>query len=127
MAEGIRAALLLYLPLDRLAGPVCVEVDSTSEFERGVVEVLGKKGLDAVAMTDCAKAAPDAALLVKVQSYEWMDWVAHNKLDMRGTVETRPDQRANFRLSWWRATFRASLAFQDGHWFALSAEDLGRI
>lgn len=128
VAEGIRAALKLYLPVNQsLTGVVCVEVAAPADFERGVADVLGGTGLRAVAMADCAAAGNDVALLVKVESYEWMDWVAHAELQMHGTVETRPDERQNFRMSWWRATFRVGLAFQQGHWAVVSADDLGRI
>jgi|GEM_PF-4506134 len=131
VAEGVRAALKLYLPAEpALTGTVCVEVVSVAspaDFEQGVVDALGSKGIRAVPMSDCARAGRDVVLLVKVQSYEWMDWLTHAQMDVRGTVETRPDERRNFRLSWWRATFRASLAFHDGHWFAVSADDLGRL
>ena len=46
---------------------------------------------------------------------------------LRGTVETRPEERSNFRLSWWRASFHASLGFRQGEWLTLAADDLGRI
>ncbi len=128
VAEGVRAALKLYLPPDQpQGGAVCVEVVSLADFERGVVEALASTGIPAVGMADCARAGPTVVLLVKVQSYEWTDWLTHGALAMQGTVETRPDERRNFRLSWWRATFRATLAFRDGHWLAVSADELGRI
>ncbi len=128
VAEGVRAALKLYLPADQpLSGAVCVEVVSPADFERGVVGALLADGVLAVAMADCTRAGAPVVLLVKVQSYEWTDWVAHGQLALQGTVETRPDERRNFRLSWWRATFRVNLAFRDGHWFAVSADELGRI
>jgi hypothetical protein len=127
VAAGVRAALRLYLPTnDEVRGPVCVEVASSRNFEQGVVAALGPLGIVAVAMPDCASRGGDAALWVRIQSYEWMDVVAHSTLDVGGTVETRPDERANFRLSWWRATFHASVGFRQGQWFTNSADDLGR-
>jgi len=127
LAEGVRAAVRLYLPPEEaLAAPICVEVASTSDFEVGVVAALRDKGMFAVAMPDCSRTGKDAVLLVRVLSYDWVDWLTHGKLVMQGTVETRPDERANFRLSWWRANFRASLGFHDGQWVA-AADDLGRI
>ncbi len=128
VAAGIRAAVRLYLPPNEpVRGPFCVEVLSTADFERGVIQALGAVGIIAVAMRDCETNGSDALLWVRVQSYEWMDIVTHATLDMHGSVETRPDERSNFRLSWWRATFRASLGFRQGEWLTLSADDLGRI
>jgi hypothetical protein len=127
IAAGVRAAVRLYLtPEEALAAPICVEVTSSTELESGVVAALRNKGTRAVAMSDCFRPGTDAVLQVRVLSYDWVDWVTHGKLDMRGTVETRPEERANFRLSWWRATFHASLSFYQGEW-AAAADDLGRI
>jgi hypothetical protein len=128
VAAGVRAALLLYTPPSQtLQGPFCVEVAASADFERGVVAALGGLGILAVAMPDCAVSGRDAVLWVKIQSYESMDWVAHGTLDVRGTVETPPDERSNFRLAWWRASFHASLGFRGGQWVTLSASDLGHI
>jgi hypothetical protein len=128
VAEGVRAALRLYLPANEgLLGPYCVEVDGPADFEQGVVASLGASGLLAVAMRDCASRGRDALLWVKIANYEWMDIVTHGTLDVQGTVETRPDERSKFRLSWWRATFHASLGFHQGQWLTLTASDLGRI
>ncbi|MGO8969352.1 MAG: hypothetical protein ACLQDQ_07245 [Myxococcaceae bacterium] len=127
VAEGIRAAIRLYLPANEpLPGAVCVEVASPSDFERGVVVALADKGMLAVAMADCGRGGKGPGLLVRVLSYEWVDWLTHGTLTMRGTVETPPDEASKFRLSWWRAQFRASLGFHDGQWVA-AADDLGRI
>ncbi len=92
-----------------------------------MVQALGAVGILAVSMRECESRGSDALLWVRVQSFEWMDVVMHATLDVRGTVETRPDERRNFRLSWWRATFHASLSFREGQWLTLSADDLGRI
>ena len=128
VAEGVRAGLRLFLPPnDLLTGPICLEVVAHSDFERGVAGALGTLGTIAIPMSDCSKLGADAGVWVKIQSYEWMDIVTHGTLDVRGTVETRPDERSNFRLSWWRATFHASLAFHAGQWLTLSADDLGRM
>jgi hypothetical protein len=128
VAEGVLAGLRLYTPANEpIRGPYCIEVEGTVDFERGVVAALGASGILAVAMPDCASLGRDALLWVKVASYEWMDIVAHGALDVRGTVETPPDERKNFRLSWWRATFHASLGFRHGVWLTLAADDLGRI
>jgi hypothetical protein len=128
VAEGVRAALRLYTPANEpVVGPYCVEVEGGGDFERGVVAALGATGILAVAMPDCASRGRDAQLWVKVASYEWMDVVTHGTLDVRGTVETRPDERSNFRLFWWRASFHASLGFRQGQWLTLAADDLGRL
>ncbi|MGO9831228.1 MAG: hypothetical protein ACLPJH_13915 [Myxococcaceae bacterium] len=127
VAEGIRAAIRLYLPAtEPLAGTVCVEVASPSAFEQGVVGALADKGMLALAMADCGRAGKEAVLLVRVLSYDWVDWLTHGKLTMHGTVETPPDEPSKFRLSWWRAQFRADLVFYEGQWVA-SADDLGRM
>lgn len=128
VAEGVKAGLRLYLPpTETLRGPYCVEVAASADFERGVVAALGASGILAVAMPDCASQARDALLWVKIASYEWTDIVTHETLDVQGTIETRPDERSKFRLSWWRATFHASLGFRQGQWLTLSASNLGRI
>jgi hypothetical protein len=128
VAEGVRAALRLYLPANEpLQGPYCIEVAASREFERGVVAALGASSILAVAMPDCPSRGRDAQLWVRIASYEWTDIVTHGTLDVQGTVETRPDEPSKFRLSWWRATFRASLAFREGQWLTESASDLGRI
>jgi hypothetical protein len=128
VAAGVRAALRLYLPANEpVSGPYCVEVDGSTDFEQGVVAALGTSGILAVAMPDCASKGSDALVWVKVSSYEWMDVVAHGAVEMRGTVEARPDERANFRLAWRRVTFHVSLYYQSGHWAVDSADDLGRI
>jgi hypothetical protein len=128
VAAGVRAALRLYLPANEpLSGPYCVEVDGPVDFERGVVAALGASGILAVSMRECATNGRDALVWVKISFHEWTDIVAHSAVDIRGTVETRPDERANFRLSWWKANFRASLVYQQGHWAVDSADDLGRI
>jgi hypothetical protein len=128
VAAGVRAALRLYLPPNEaLHGPYCVEVVATTDFEEGVVAALNASGILAVPMRDCKSKGSDAVLWVRIASYEWMDIVTHAAVDVRGTVETRADERRNFRLSWWRATFHASLGFHDGQWLPLSADDLGRI
>lgn len=128
VAAGVRAALRLYLPANEpVRGPFCVEVVSTTDFELGVVQALGALGIVATPLRDCVSHGSDASLWVRVQSYEWTDIVLHGTLDVRGTVETRPDEGSSFRLSWWRASFRASLAFRQGEWLTLSADNLGRI
>ena len=128
VAVGVRAALRLYTPVNEpVRGPYCIEVEGAADFEQGVVAALGASGILAVAMPDCASRGRDALLWVKVASYEWMDIVTHGTLDVRGTVETRPEERSNFRLSWWRASFHASLGFRQGEWLTLAADDLGRI
>jgi hypothetical protein len=128
VAAGVRAAARLYLPPNEpVRGPFCVEVVSSADFEQGVVLALGAVGILAVPMRDCESKGSDAMLWIRVQSFEWMDIVTHGTLDVRGTVETRPDERSNFRLSWWRATFHASLGFRQGEWLTLSVDDLGRI
>jgi hypothetical protein len=128
VAAGVRAALRLYLPANEpVRGPFCVEVVSSTDFEQGVVQALGAMGIVAVPLRDCVTHGSDAPLWVRVQSYEWMVIVTHGTLDVHGTVETRPDEGSSFRLSWWRATFRASLGFRQGEWLTLSADDLGRI
>jgi hypothetical protein len=128
VAAGVRAGLRLYVPPNEgVHGPLCVEVSSSQDFEEGVVAALRASGVLAVAMQDCATEGKDALYWVRVQSYEWTDIVAHGTVDIRGTVETRPDERANFRLSWWRARFQASLGFNGGEWHTLSADDLGRM
>lgn len=128
VAAGVRAALRLYLPANEpLSGPYCVEVDGPADFEQGVVASLGASGILAVAMRECASKGRDAGVWVRISFHEWTDIVAHSAVAVRGTVETRPDERANFRLSWWKANFRASLVYQQGHWAVDSADDLGRI
>jgi hypothetical protein len=128
VATGVRAALRLYLPANEpITGPYCVEVDGSADFEQGVVSALGNAGILAVAMRDCASKGSDAAVWVKITSHEWMDVVAHGAVDVQGTVEARPDERANFRLAWRRVTFHVSLVYQQGHWAVDSADDLGRI
>jgi hypothetical protein len=128
VAEGVRAAIRLYSPGKELArGPYCVEVNASPDFERAVLENLAASGLDARAMTACAPATASSVLWVKVQGYEWMDWVTHAQLDVRGTVEPPPGQNGGYRLDWWRASFRASLAFRDGRWTTIAASDLGRM
>jgi hypothetical protein len=128
VAEGVRAALRLYTPINEdLRGPYCIEVEGGADFEQGVVAALGVRGVLGVAMPDCPSRGRDALLWVKVASYEWTDIVTHGTLDMRGTVETPPGERSNFRLSWWRASFHASLGFRQGQWLPLAADDLGRI
>ncbi len=128
VAAGVKAALRLYTPDNEdVRGPYCVEVEGGADFEQGVVAALGTTGILAVAMPDCASRGRDAMLWVKVASYEWMDVVTHGTLDVRGTVETRPDERSNYRLSWWRASFHASLGFRQGQWLTLAADDLGRL
>jgi hypothetical protein len=128
VAEGILAAIRLYSPgKASTSGPYCIEVNASPGFERGVVELLTARGVEALTMPECKASSKDAVFWVKVQTYEWMDWMAHTQLDVRGTVETRPDVTAGYRLSWWRATFRASLGLRDGKWTTLAADDLGRI
>jgi hypothetical protein len=129
VAEGVRAAIRLYSPgREPARGPYCVEVNSSPGFERAVTEILSAQmGLDAVPMTECATAGKNAVLWVKVQGYEWMDWMTRAQLDVRGTVEPRPDQNGGYRLGWYRASFRASLGYRDGHWTTIAASDLGRI
>jgi hypothetical protein len=128
VAEGVRAAIRLYSPgKEPPAGPYCVEVDGSPAFERGVVAVLDGMGLDAVPMPACPREGKNAVLWVKVQSFEWTDWVTRTQLDVHGTVETRPEEHGAFRLGWWRATFHASLGYRDGRWTTLAADDLGRI
>lgn len=129
VAEGVRAALRLYSPGNDLpAGPYCVEVtNAPPDFERGVLARLAASSVDAVAMPDCATAGKDAVLWVKVQSYGSTDWIQRAEFEVQGTVETRPDQRARFRLGWFRATFHATLGYRDGRWVTLAADDLGRI
>jgi hypothetical protein len=127
VAEGVLAAIRLYSPGKAPApGPYCVEVNASPDFERAVVALLTSRGVDALAMAECPARGKDAVFWVKVQSYEWMDWMTHAQMDVHGTVETRPDVKTGFRLSWWRATFRASLGFRDGKWMTLAADDLGR-
>jgi hypothetical protein len=128
VAAGVRAALRLYVPANEpISGPYCVEVDGSADFEQGVVVALGNSGTAAIAMRECASKGSDALVWVKVASHEWMDVVAHGAVDVQGTVEARPDERANFRLAWHRVTFRVSLVYQQGHWAVDSADDLGRI
>jgi hypothetical protein len=129
VAEGVRAALRLYSPGKELpAGPYCIEVaNAPSDFERGVVASLAAAGIDAVAMAECSTGAKDAVFWVKVQSYGSTDWIQRAEFEVQGTVETRPDQQARFRLGWFRATFHASLGYRDGRWVTLAADDLGRI
>jgi len=128
VAAGVRAALRLYTPDNQdVRGPYCVEVEGGADFEQGVVAALGATGILAVAMPDCASRGRDALLWVKVAAYDWTDIVTHGALDVRGTVETRPDERSNYRLSWWRASFHASVGFRQGQWLTLAADDLGRL
>jgi hypothetical protein len=128
VAAGVRAALRLYLPGNEpITGPYCVEVDGSADFEQGVVAALVTSGILAVAMRDCASKGSDALVWVKIASHEWMDVVAHGAVDVQGTAEARPDERANFRLAWRRVTFHVSLVYQSGHWAVDSADDLGRI
>lgn len=128
VAEGVRAAIRLYSPGKEPArGPYCVEVTASPAFEQAVLEDLAASGIDARAMTACAAAAQNSVLWVKVQGYEWMDWVTHAQLDVRGTVEPPPGQGGGYRLSWWRASFRASLGYRDGRWTTIAASDLGRM
>jgi len=126
VAAGVLAAVRLYLPPEEAVPGLCVEVSSSSEFEQGVVALLQQQGTMVVTMPDCGRLGRGAALWVRVLSYDWVDWLTHGKMEVQGTVETHPAERANFRLSWWRASFRARLAFQDGQWVA-AADDLGRI
>jgi len=128
VAAAVRAALRLYVPAnEEVRGPFCVEVASSHDFEEGVLAALRSSGVLALAMADCPAAGKEAQFWVRVQFYEWTDIVAHGTVDVRGTVETRPDERENFRLSWWRASFRASMGFHGGEWHTLSADDLGRM
>jgi hypothetical protein len=128
VAAGVKAALRLYTPDNEdVRGPYCVEVEGGADFERGVVVALGATGILAVDMPECATRGRDALLWVKVTAYEWTDIVTHGTLDVRGTVETRPDERSNYRLSWWRASFHATLGFRQGEWLTLAADDLGRL
>jgi len=128
VAEGVRAAIRLYSPGSEPArGTYCVEVSASPTFEQAVLEDLAASGIDARAMTACATAPRGSVLWVKVQGYEWMDWMTHAQLDVRGTVEPPPGQGGGYRLSWWRASFRASLGYRDGRWTTLAASDLGRM